>query len=360
MAPHRPSPRSWPPRLRGLLSRPEVRTDLTQVVKATLATVVAWVLAAEVLGLEQAFLAPWTALLTVHATVHSSVWRGTQTVVATFLGIILSFLAVLVLGYGITALGLAVLVGLLLARLGPLRLEGVTAATTALFVLTSGTGDEADLLLHRFADTLLGVAVGVVVNLLVVPPLDDHLTEKQLDRVNARLGALLRRIASDLSLPANDEHAQAWLAETRAIDAELDRGEELLRHTRESQRWNPRRNRSTRAGDAETAESVLLRLEEGVAQARAMARTVEASVADAEEWDPRFREPWLELLDEAGARVADPDASLKGLSTRIDNLVRDLSHEDLPGLLWPIYGDLLTSLRTLVRIVDDVASVRSG
>ena len=46
MAPHRPSPSSWPSRLRGLLSRPEVRTDLAQVVKATLATVVAWVLAA--------------------------------------------------------------------------------------------------------------------------------------------------------------------------------------------------------------------------------------------------------------------------------------------------------------------------
>lgn len=355
MTPTHPRPRTWPTRARGQLSRAEVRTDLFQVAKATVATVVAWLLASTVLGLEQAFLAPWAALLTVHATVHSTVWRGAQTVVATFLGIIVSFVAVSLLGYGIAALGLAVLVGLLLARLGPLRLEGVTAATTALFVLTSATGDESVLLLHRFADTLLGVAVGIVINLVVVPPLDDRLAERQLDLVHARLGGLLRRIAADLSLPASNEHAHAWIEETRAIDADLDRGEELLRHTRESQRWNLRRSRSRRAGDPERAEVALWQLEDGVAQARAMARTIGESVAEAEEWDPRFREPWLALLDEVGATMADPDAGPQRFGARVDDLVRDLSHEDLPGLLWSVYGDLLTSLRAVVRIVDDVA-----
>lgn len=311
------------------------------------------------LDLEQAFLAPWAALLTVHSTVRSSVWRGGQTVAATFLGIIVSFLAVVALGAGAVSLGAAVLVGLLLARLTAIRAEGVTVATTALFVLTSGTGEESVLLLHRFADTLLGVAVGVAVNLLVVPPLDDRLTERQLDHVDRRLGDLLRRIADDLSLPASDEHASAWIAETRAIDADLDRGEDLLRHSRESQRYNMRRSRSSSAGDLDRDESVMHRLEEGVAQVRSIARTVGDSVADAEQWDPRFREPWLALLREVGRRMADPHAGVADLLPRIDDLVRDLSHEDLPGLLWTVYGDLLVSLRTIVRIVDEVASVRA-
>ncbi|WP_268892627.1 FUSC family protein [Nocardioides sp. AX2bis] len=332
---------------------------MLQVVKSTVATVAAWLLATAVLDLEQPFLAPWAALLTVHATVRTSVWRGGQTVAATFLGIIVSFLAVVALGGGVASLGAAVLVGLLLARLTAIRAEGVTVATTALFVLTSGTGEESVLLLHRFADTLLGVAVGVAVNLLVVPPLDDRLTERQLDQVDRRLGDLLRRIADDLSLPASDEHAQAWIAETRAIDADLDRGEELLRHSRESQRYNMRRRRSSSAGNLDRDESVMHRLEEGVAQARAIARTISDSVAEADEWDPRFREPWLALLREVGQRMADPYAGMADLLPRIDDLVRDLSHEDLPGLLWTVYGDLLVSLRTIVRIVDDVASVRA-
>ncbi len=328
------------------------------MVKSTVATVAAWLLATAVLDLEQPFLAPWAALLTVHATVRGSAQRGGQTVAATFLGIIVSFLAVVSLGSGVLSLGVAVLVGLLLARLTAIRAEGVTVATTALFVLTSGTGEESVLLLHRFADTLLGVAVGVAVNLLVVPPLDDRLTEQQLDRVNRRLGDLLRRIADDLSRPASDEHALAWIAETREIDADLDRGEDLLRHSRESQRWNMRRRRSSAAGDNDRDESVMHRLEEGVAQTRSIARTVGDSVSDAAQWDPRFRDPWLALLREVGIRMADPDAGMKDLPPRIDDLVRDLSREDLPGLLWPVYGDLLVSLRTIVLIVDDVASVR--
>ncbi|GAA0979828.1 hypothetical protein ENKNEFLB_02253 [Nocardioides aquaticus] len=344
--------------MRGLLARPEVRTDLLQVVKSTIATVVAWLLAAAVLDLAQPFLAPWAALLTVHATVRTSVWRGGQTVVATFLGIIVSFLAVVTLGGGVVSLGAAVLVGLLLARLTAIRAEGVTVATTALFVLTSSADGASIVLLHRFADTLLGVAVGVAVNFLVVPPLDDRLTERQLDQVDRRLGNLLRRIADDLSLPASNEHAQAWIDETRAIDADLDRGEELLRHSRDSQRYNVRRRRSRAAGDPDRDETVMHRLEEGVAQARAIARTVGDAVADAEEWDPRFREPWLALLREVGERMADPHAGMEDLLPRIDDLVRDLSREELPGLLWTVYGDLLVSLRTIVRIVDDVASVR--
>ncbi len=348
-----------PVALRERLQRPEVRTDLLQVVKTTVATVGAWLVASTWLGLEQPFLAPWAALLTVHATVHSSVWRGGQSIAATFLGILVSYLAVLALGHGVLALGLAVLVGLLIARLGPLRTEGVTAATTALFVLTSGAGDDATLLLQRFGDTAIGVAVGVLVNLLVVPPLDDRVAERHLDAVNARLGRLLRRMAEDLSLPASQEHASAWIDETRAIDADLDHGEVLLRHTRETQRWNPRRRRSRRAGDPAYDEDVLLRLEEGVAQARAMARTVGASVVEAEEWDPRFRDPWLRLLDEVGARVADPDATLSEVGGRIDDLVREISVDDLPGLHWPVYGDLLNGLRSIAGIVDDVASTES-
>ena len=119
------------------LRRPDVTSDLVQVLKSVVAAVAAWVLADRVLGLEQAFLAPWTALLTVHATVYRTVSRGAQAVLATTAGVTLAFVAVLLGGRGVLTLGLALLVAMLLARVGVLRDEGVTVATTVLFVITT-------------------------------------------------------------------------------------------------------------------------------------------------------------------------------------------------------------------------------
>ena len=55
---------------------PVMWTGASQLLKTALATVIAWVLAAQVFGLEQPYLAPWAALLTVHATVFGTLRRG--------------------------------------------------------------------------------------------------------------------------------------------------------------------------------------------------------------------------------------------------------------------------------------------
>ena len=52
--------------------------DWAQHAKTALAGVIAWVIATDVLGLEQPFLAPWAAVLVVHATVYRTVSRGGQ------------------------------------------------------------------------------------------------------------------------------------------------------------------------------------------------------------------------------------------------------------------------------------------
>jgi uncharacterized membrane protein YgaE (UPF0421/DUF939 family) len=342
------------------LRRPETQTDLLQILKAVIATVGAWLIAVKVLELDQAFLAAWAALLTIHATVYRTFWRGAQSVVATLVGIVLSYLATSVLGYGAASLAVAVLVGLLLARTRLIKEEGVAVATTALFVITSGYGSQETLLLDRFLDTLVGVAVGIVVNVLVVPPLDDRIAERALDRATVDLGNLLQQMADDLRQDMTDEPARAWVDETRRIDERLDHVQEQLSFTRESQWANLRRHRSVRTTDAERESELLVRLEEGVAQARAIARVVDESVVEARTWDDEFRSRWTDLLRSVGRRVADPEAEVKDLRPELDQLTRDLSHGDLPNLHWPIYGSLITALLNVVAIVDDVASHREG
>ena len=341
--------------------RPDSRTDLLQILKATLATGVAWVVAAHVLELQQAFLAPWLALLTVHATVYRTVWRGSQAVLASGLGLVVSYVAVQLLGYDLVAtpaLVVSVLVGLLLARAFLARDEGVAVATTALFVITAGYGShqaaEEMMLSHRFLDTLVGVATGLLVNLLVAPPLDDRVVDSATSDVTRRLGQLLVRMADDLRGDVDEGVSQEWLEATRDLDDSLDRAQQHLAFTRESRWANPLRHRSRRTADPDRAEAVIYRLEDGIAQARAVARIVHESVVAAEEWDPEFRRRWTDVLERVGQRVADPGRDTGG-APGLDDLVHDLSVADLPDRRWPLYGALITALDNVAGIADDVA-----
>lgn len=341
--------------------RPDSRTDLLQILKATLATGVAWVVAAHVLELQQAFLAPWLALLTVHATVYRTVWRGSQAVLASGLGLVVSYVAVQLLGYDLVAtpaLVVSVLVGLLLARAFLARDEGVAVATTALFVITAGYGShhaaEEMMLSHRFLDTLVGVATGLLVNLLVAPPLDDRVVDSATSDVTRRLGQLLVRMAEDLRGDVDEGVSQEWLEATRDLDDSLDRAQQHLAFTRESRWANPLRHRSRRTADPDHAEAVIYRLEDGIAQARAVARIVHESLVAAEEWDPEFRRRWTDVLERVGQRVADPGRDTGG-APGLDDLVHDLSVADLPDRRWPLYGALITALDNVAGIADDVA-----
>ena len=340
------------------LRSPATQTDLLQIVKAVVAAVVAWVLAVQYFGLQQPFLAPWSALLTVHATVYRTFWRGAQAVLATALGIGLSFAVAEIVGLGAVSLGLALLAGLLLARAGVLRDEGVTVATTALFVLTTGYEQQQTMLLDRFLDTAIGVAVGIVVNLVIVPPLNDRSAQQQIDRINEKLGFLMSEMATQMRSRWSEERSQSWIEQTRDMDDDLDHAWHLVRHAHESGWWNPRRRLAGRALAPTQYEEVLHRLEEGVAQTRAMARTIHESTRSAHAWDARFRDPWLDILEETGRRVSDVAADVAPLHGRLDDLTRELSGEDLPGLLWPVYGALISNLLNVVDIVDDVATSR--
>ena len=57
--------------LRRRLRDPVMWTGVSQLLKTACATVIAWLLAGQVFHLQQAYFAPWAALLTIHATVFA-------------------------------------------------------------------------------------------------------------------------------------------------------------------------------------------------------------------------------------------------------------------------------------------------
>ena len=319
----------------------------------------AWLLAVRVFSLDQPFLAPWVALLTVHATVYRSVLRGAQSVAATVGGVLLSFVVAEAVGTGPVALGVGVAIGLALARIPGVRTEGITIATTVLFVLTTGYQHQPVVLLERVLDTAIGVAVGVVVNLLVLPPLNSRSASQQVDRINRELGQLLIDMSDQLGSSWTEEDVQSWIDRSRGLDERLQRAWRVVRIASESKWWNPRFRFRRRVDDDPAGyHEVLKRLEDGIAQARSIARTIHESTVSQQEWDARFRKPWLELLAEVGGRIADPEADVAELHDRADDLSRTLSDSDLPSLLWPVYGALISDLANIIDITDDVATSR--
>lgn len=359
-------------RVKDGVQSPEFVTDALQILKTVVAGTGAWWLSVAVLGSEMPFLAPWTALLTVHATVHRSLSHGVQTTVASTIGVGLSFVIGYLLGVSIWTFALALLVGVAAARISWIKDEGIAIATTAIFVLGSGFDEQAPLLDDRIIEVALGVGCGVVVNLFVLPPLRDKQAGRYVDSVNRRLGNVLIDMAQEFTESWETEKAEEWFKESEAINEELDSAWVMVRFARESRQSNPRnrvplprsvggRSAQTRHRESAGYEEILERTGEGLSHLRHLTRTLrEASYAEGP-WDERFRERWGRLVDEAGHAIADPDAGVEPLYDHLVELSSDMAQEGgLPEESWPIYGSLLTSLRHIVVVVDDVASARSA
>lgn len=352
--------------------QPESVTGWLQIAKAVLAGTVAWWLSRDVLASQMPFLAPWTALLTVQLTVYRSVSHGLQTLVASILGVALSFVIGVGLGVSVGTFALALAVGMLVALVPWIRDEGIAIATTAIFVLGAGFGEQQPLLLDRIVEIALGVGVGVVVNLLIVPPLREKQASRYVDSINRRMGGVLVDMADEFATAWDMERADAWVEETRAMSEELGGAWQMVRFARESERGNPRTRRATgrsRRGQGATAdhaeeasyEDILARVEEGISHLRHLSRTLrEGAYADGE-WDDRFRERWVAVARDAGRAIADPDAEVEPIADRLSALAVDLAdHTELPRRSWPLYGSLIASMQHIAVIVDDVASARAA
>ena len=354
-------------RIMAFLRRPEVVTDLLQILKCVLAATAAWWFASTVMHSEMPFLAPWTALLTVHATVYRSLARGIQTTVSTGLGVLLSYVIGAYLGVELWTFALALLVGMLASRLWWIRDEGIAIATTAVFVLGSGFGEQAPLLTDRLLEVAVGVAFGIVVNALVVPPLRDAQASRYVDRINLLMGELLVDMSEELTRSWDTERAEQWAQRTAEMQDMISSAWQSVRFARESSWGNPRshpmaplRRRRAESRPADYRE-ILERVDEGISHLRNLTRTLrEASYAHGE-WDRRFRTRWSAIVHDAGLAIADPDAEVEPIHDRLTELAVQMAEDGhMPADAWPVYGALIRAMQHIAVVVDDVASAREA
>ena len=338
--------------MRARLRDPVFWTHATQLLKTVAAAVIAWVLAVHVFHIEQAFLAPWAALLTVHATVYRTFRRGAQQVGATVLGVLLAFAVGALLGLNALSLGDHALPRPA-RRLGqgrcgrsrrrrPRPRSSCSPPATATTAACSSRGCWTRPSASR---------VGVLVNLLVWPPLRDRGAAAQVDAIDDRLGALLCDMAAALREGCPPETADEWIARSRELDEEIEQAWGVVRQARESGRLNPRRGTHERMRAAAAFDAILERLEQAVSETQSMARTIRLERVPPAEWDPAFREPWLELLERTGAAVAAADVeALHAVAEDVESW--------RPEGLWPVSGALLVNLRNILDGFDEVADAQ--
>ncbi|MFC9553977.1 aromatic acid exporter family protein [Rhodococcus sp. NPDC056960] len=145
------------------------RAALVQAIQATGAAVLAWVVASRIFDFSQPFLAPWSAIFIVEATVYRSVRSAAQQVSAVTVAVVLTTAVAAVIPWELLTLTVAVLAGLLIGQWHRFGESGPWIGITALLLLTSGAMAES-LLVERLVETVLGAGIGLVINATIFPP----------------------------------------------------------------------------------------------------------------------------------------------------------------------------------------------
>ncbi len=224
-------------RLRGVLFR-RGRTPGLRTAKTTLAAVLSYVVADMLNTSPQPVLAPLTALLVVQLTMYETVRHGIERVLSVLAGVLVAVGIASLVGLTWWSLGLVVMLSLVVGRalrLGPHLLEVPISAMLVLAVSNS----EA-LAINRVYETLIGSAVGVLVNLVIAPPLYVQPAGDAIAELADRMAAFLRGLAAQLREGWSRAAAEQWLAESRALGAEVARVDETLARAEQSARLNPR------------------------------------------------------------------------------------------------------------------------
>jgi hypothetical protein len=191
-----------------------------------------------------------------------------------------------------------------LLRLGPHLLE---VPISAMLVLAVGGAERAAL--GRVVETLVGAAVGVLVNLLIAPPLYIQPASDAIAELAGRMSEFARELSRALRGEWSRSTANALLLRARELGTDVARADRHLGRTEESARLNPR-GRQARQVEPRL-RSTLDALEHAQVGLRNLARAlldrtyfVPEEQADAA-YPPGAREALADVLEAVADALAD-------------------------------------------------------
>jgi hypothetical protein len=281
------------------------RTPGLRTAKTVVAAVAAFVIAGLLDTSAQPILAPLTALLVVQLTMYETVTHGWERIVSVAAGVAVAATFASVVGLTWWSLGAVVAVSLVagrLLRLGPHLPEVPISAMLVLAVGTEGAAAE------RVVETLIGAVVGVLVNLVIAPPLYVQPAGAAIGELAERMSGYGRDLAAALREEWSRAAADQFLGRARELGAEVARADRGLARAEQSGRLNPRGRLAREAQPR--LRGTLTALEHAQIGLRNLARALLdrtyflPAEAAGESYSEPVRTALADVLDEVAAAVA--------------------------------------------------------
>lgn len=235
----------WLRRARG--SDGHERHTLALIGKSTLAALLSWWMAHDVMAAQSPAFAPFSAVLIMQVTVYRSLLQALRYVLAVSLGVALQMGIGFVAGPGLLTFGLVALAALAIGRWRPLGSQGSQVATAAFFafstyVSATTPGDKLSQLSQIIALVLIGCGVGTLVNLVVMPPMRYRSAESGIHTLAHSLCNLLSDMHPALRQHRLDgERTRHWRDRATQLGPIVSQAQSAVHTAVESTYYNPRR-----------------------------------------------------------------------------------------------------------------------
>lgn len=350
------------------------RDTLLLILKSGIAATAAWLLAHVVLQAPSATFAPFSALLMVQVTIAQSLDQSVRYALAVVAGVVVAGLLAPLLGPTLVTFAVLMLIALVIGRWRRLGSQGSQVAVAALFAyasfVQSSSGPSSVMQMVSIAGlVVLGCVVGVLTNLVIVPPMRYRSAEYAVGGLSQSLCDLFSDISRGLrdGMPDRDA-AEAWMHRARQFPDCVEQTRSSVEHAAESMRFNPRRllMRGTSSFDGHRA--IVNALGRASEQTRSMTQGL-YQAADSAEAYREIHEDFLRTYSSAVGTAADAARILGSLHStddlREENLLDDhIEHgraatqklntqaerHELDGAnQWPVFGALQIDAHRLVE-----------
>lgn len=367
------------------------RQTITMIGKSALAATAAWYVANDVLATEAPAFAPFSAILVMQMTVYRSGLHALRFVGAVCAGVGIQFGLAWLIGPNVGAFAAVAVVAVAIGRWPRLVPQGSQVATAAffafsLYVTATDTAARLTNLGMIILLVLIGCGIGLIVNLVIWPPMRYRGGEYGVRTFACSLHDLMEDIAETLRDGADgqldSDSTGDWRRRASQLWPVMNQAQAAVRTAKESQYFNPRRllaRRSTWTSFADH-EQLIEALSRITDQIGSLTRSLDRATDDGPEPSRgEFLHQYADLLaclsdqaeilgclddDRLVEQTDELVAAAEDAEHRSDRLSRDAVHGHLP-LSDPTrpYGLLLveaTRLTEEFRHTADVLQAAAG
>ncbi|MFC9602704.1 aromatic acid exporter family protein [Streptomyces niveus] len=218
----------------------DLRKDVTftQTLRSAAAATLAYIVALWLSTEPAPLTAPLTALLVVQVTLYSTLTTSFRRVNAVVAGVLIAIAFSVLVGLSWWSLGLIILASLLAGRL--VRVDEFVPEVAISAMLVLGVTHAANTAWDRVLETLIGAVVGLLFNVVFVPPVWVSVAGESIEDLARQMRRLMRDVGEELTTPTPVERAAARLSEARRLDHGIAEVDAALRQAEDSLRLNPR------------------------------------------------------------------------------------------------------------------------